>query len=453
MKTHILLFGILALAILPLRSDDGSKVVAGEKKLAPAITKADSEDWKPDWLTELSLTFRESYDSNVYDSNVPPLGNQDSMISTISPKIDINFVPMIGDKDAGLEKLTLCYNPVISYYHAETGENNTAHNIGNLIKGKAGDFSYDLSNLFTVVDGNTTALAYPNGFNFYSATVTRNRRSQIDEVGKLSLRYDLNKEWFVRTVAQTFYQDYGTRLMSMVPGYLNYIDRFDVNVGPDVGYHFTKDFAVTLGYRAGHQGQSIFGNNQGPTGSGGSDNNNYQRVLVGLEGKPWPWLKLEISAGPDFRHYGNDIPTDSAVNEDRNFNRIFCDSKMTFLLTRDDTLSFMVKQWQWISSVSVATYQDETYRMGYKRQWTKDFSSEIFIQHAEADFDSYGPPGRDDSMDTVGTTLVYQLNKHVTMDLGYSVDRGGSAYMPGATQPVGRDFTCHLVTFGTAYKF
>jgi opacity protein-like surface antigen len=447
---------LLTLEILPILAaaiawgDDsltGSQVSDGRKK-APAVMKDDSEWKKPDWLTELSIAFREMYDSNVYYCNVPPLGNQDSMVSIISPKFDINFVPLLGIQDDGFEKVTLSYNPVINYYHAETGENYTTHNIGNLIKGKIDDFSYDLNSLLIVTDGNTVSLPYPNGFNaFVSAPVIRNRRAHVSELGKLTLRYDLNRDWFVRTTAQTVYQDFGIRMMAQVPGYLNFLDRFDVNVGPDIGYNVTRDFAVTLGYRAGHQGQSMFGNNQGAGATGGSANNNYQRALVGLDGKPWPWLKMDVSAGPDFRHYGNDIPS----SEDRNFNRIYSDSKLSFLVTKDDTISLLIKQWQWLSSTSVTTLEDECYRIGYKRQWTREFSSEVFAQYADYNYDTY--LNRDDNITTFGTTLTYQFNKHVTVDLAYSLDRGGTAYIPGATQPVGRDLTRHLASLGIKYSF
>ncbi|MDD2708010.1 MAG: hypothetical protein PHV34_08375 [Verrucomicrobiae bacterium] len=435
------------LTSLSLPADDGSKIAAPKKQAVPIAAESPGEWKKPDWLTEVSLTFRESYDSNVYYCNVPPLGNQDSMISTINPKFGINFVPLLGIKDDGFEKLTLAYSPVINYYHAETSENHTAHNIGNQIKGRVEDFSYDLNSLFMVVDGNDTSLAYPNGFNAYApAPVIRNRRAQIAEIGKLTLRYDLNSDWFVRTVAQTVYQDFGVRMMSTVPGYLNFIDRYDVNVGPDIGYNVTKEFAVALGFRAGHQGQSMFdGGNAGASAT--SDNNNYMRALAGLEGKPWSWLQLNVSAGPDFRHYGNDIPS----NQDRNFNRIYSDSRINFLVTKDDTISLLIKQWQWLSTTSVTPLEDETYRIGYKRQWTKEFSSEVFAQYGDYNYDT--PLNRDDNVETYGLTLVYQFNKHITLDLGYSLDRGGSAYIPGATQPVGRDLTRHLATMGIKYSF
>jgi hypothetical protein len=458
LKCMLLSIGIVALVASTLRADDGLKSVVEKKPSASPTLESGGEWKKPDWLTELSLTFRESYDSNVYYSNVPPLANQDSMVSTISPKFDINFVPLLDAKDVGMEKLTLSYNPVISYYHAETGENNTAHNIGNQIKGKADDFSYDLTSLLTVVDGSNVALAFPNGYNTISANAqTRNRRAQTDEVGKLSLRYELNDKWFVRTVAQTLYQDFSTRFMSTaaVPGYLNYIDRYDVNVGPDIGYKAYKDFAVALGYRAGHQGQSVFASNNqnSATQAGGSNNNNYQRVLVGLEGAPWKWLKLDVSAGPDFRHYGNDIP----VKEDRNFNRIYSDSKITFLPTAEDTITLLIRQSQWLSSTSISTCEDETFRFGYKRQWTKDFSAEVFAQLSDSNYDSnpaIATANRDDNVATFGLNLVYKLNKNITFDLGYQAERGGSAYMPNS--PIcnaGRDYTRHLVGFGTKYSF
>ena len=445
MKFHSILF-LLAMAA-GLQADVGPDGVPSKKKTAPAPAETPSSGWKkPEWLTELSLTFRESYDSNVYYCHSDPnpgqrsLTNQDSLVSTINPRFTLNFVPLLGIQTEGFEKLTLTYNPVINYYHAETGENYTAHNVGNQVKGKVGDFSYDLNSVFTVVDGSDTSLPYPNGFNaFVPAPVIRNRRAQTDEVGKLVLRYDLNPDWFVRTTAQTLYQDFSVRMMSQVPGYLNFIDRYDVNVGPDVGYNVTKAFAVALGWRAGHQHQSIF--------NGNSDSNNYQRILAGLEGKPVSWLQMNVSAGPDFRHYGNDVPN----NQDRNFRRIYCDALFTVTATKQDSFTLLVRQWQGLSTTSVTPLEDQVGRFGYKRQWTKDFSSEVFAQYADYNYDT--PLNRDDDLETYGLSLVYQLTPNVTLDWGYSLDRGGSAYIPGAAQPVGRDLTRHLASMGIKYSF
>ena len=65
--------------------------------------------------------------------------------------------------------------------------------------------------------------------------------------------------------------------------------------------------ALTVGYRYGSQFQQQF------TPSISSDYTNYssstyQRVLFGVEGKPWDWLTVQMDGGPDFRDYNVHAP-------------------------------------------------------------------------------------------------------------------------------------------------
>ena len=84
---------------------------------------------RPAWLTEASLGAKESYDDNVFFSGVdaPPaykvpagsvaaLKDLSSWIITMSPKVDVNFAPLLGDQKA-LQVLSLAYAPDFVTYH------------------------------------------------------------------------------------------------------------------------------------------------------------------------------------------------------------------------------------------------------------------------------------------------------------------------------------------------
>ena len=131
--------------------------------------------------------------------------------------------------------------------------------------------------------------------NAYATCAPREHREQFNDRGTVAFQYDCDK-WFVRPTASLLYYDMMTKKID-VTGYQNYASRYDINGGPDFGYRVEPQMAVTLGYRYGHQYQEQFGF------SPYSSPSDYQRVLVGIEGKPWKWLEMKLQGGPDFRSY------------------------------------------------------------------------------------------------------------------------------------------------------
>ena len=201
-----------------------------------------------------------------------------------------------------------------------------AHKIGDTIKGQAGDFSFSLDNAFLYNDGNHQAPIYAlnqisgagaNQFdqyrNVYAHAVARERLAQTQDRATVLLQYDWDK-FFVRPVASlldyNLMTDWHNTKNSPWMGYQNYVDRYDVNGGVDLGYKLTPKLAATLGYRYGSQYQQQFP--AAITSDNHYSSSDYQRVLLGLEGKPWNWLNVKLAGGPDFRSYNSLAPVNDS---------------------------------------------------------------------------------------------------------------------------------------------
>src|SRR5579864_8331928 len=118
---------------------------------------ASASSWlqKPAWLIDLSLGVREGYDDNVFMSgvpskNLPPftvapgsvaaLPNRSSWVTTVSPKLGVNFAPLLGSQSA-FETLSLAYAPDFAVYHDQSSVSYDAHHFVTAIKGRSGNFS------------------------------------------------------------------------------------------------------------------------------------------------------------------------------------------------------------------------------------------------------------------------------------------------------------------------
>lgn len=449
---------VMLASLAPVRAGTDAKTVADPKQIEAPLADAKqiqaSDDMKkPAWLSELSLTTKEVYDSNVFGADVnrsaafPKIANVSSWMTSVTPKIAINFVPLIdpSDGDKSVEALTVSYAPEVVRYYDAASENYEAHRIGTTFKGKVDSFSYSLDNSFMYLDGNKTSPQYATA-SAYGTAIARERRSQMQERGKLVLRNDWD-QWFVRGVGTTCYYDlntehYDNSATSSRPGWQNWVDRFDVNYGIDVGYKVTQDFAATLGYRRGHQFQEHFNWAAGRA----SNDNDYDRVVAGVEGKPVKWLKIELQAGPSFHYYDNTL---MATGHAQEIDQLYIDGNATIQITADDSIVLGVKQWQWVSSTGVASYEDKTYGATYKHKWTKEFSTTAGVLVQDSHYNA--PTTRDDWLYTYSCGAAYAFNEHFTLTADYSYSRGENAMDDPSAN--GREFERNIVTLGVKAAF
>lgn len=425
---------------------------------SPALTSFQ----RPPWLTDLSVGVKESWDSNVYlsgaDRRLPPSfvlvpgsvaarKNEDSWVTTVSPKVGVNFAPLLGSSNA-LQVLTLGYAPDIAQYHNERTEDYTAHRLATTIKAHEGDFQFNLENGFNYIDGDSVAPTYPNALlSAYASAAPRERRRQIQDRSKIAFQYD-QESFFLRPTASLLYYDLMT-LQTNELGYQNYVDRYDVNGGLDFGYKLKPDLAAILGYRYGHQYQQQLSFDLH------SATCDYQRVLAGLEGKPCKWLTVSLLGGPDFRNYEADKPGSHIASvKDQNLITYYGEAGITADLTTADALTFKYRGFQWVSSVGRVPYFDSVYDLSYRHKFSPKLLLEVGGRIQTSDYTSgnLASSQRNDGMFSTSLGVTYAFTSFLSANLTYNVDLGRN-FQDGVVNPQNREFDRHLVSLGMLVKF
>ncbi len=438
---------------------------------SPAAASAAAEWQKPAWLTDLSLGVKESYDDNLLLVSGNGLSPQSSWVTTVSPKIGFNFAPLLGNQKT-LQTLSLVYAPDFNIYEGASSQSYDAHKIGDTIRGQIGDFSYSLDNAFLYNDGNHQAPIYAlnqiSGAganqldqyrNVYGYGVARERMAQTQDRATIVLRYDWDK-FFVRPVASlldyNLMTDWHNTGAAPWKGYQNFVDRYDVNGGVDLGYKLTPGLAATLGYRYGSQYQQQFP--AAITSDNHYSSSDYQRVLLGLEGRPWNWLNVKLAGGPDFRSYNSLTP----VN-DHHPVKYYGEAVLTATITPSQSVTFNYKQWQWVSSTGKVPYFDSTYALTYHWNATKQLGLDVGGKVLEGDYtvgNEVNPAGqnsslRDDMEYELSAGVTYAFTKHLSANLAYTYDVGANALnnLPATLGPEYRNFEHQVASLGVQYKF
>jgi hypothetical protein len=245
--------------------------------------------------------------------------------------------------------------------------------------------------------------------------------------------------WFFRPAASSYIHDFQTQLKdpAQFPFYQNYVDRNDFNIGIDAGYKAVKDGYLFIAYRSGWQHEDSL-----PPGSF-DYSNDYQRLLLGFEGKVTGWLKFNLFIGPDWRNFNHRTPP----GFDPDPVKLFVDGSAVITVTKADTLTVTVKQFEQPAFGTPSAYEDITYEIAGRHRFNDKFT-------ATAGFKAYGgdweaPVRREDWIYTTSATLAYSHEKHFSAELAYSYDWVDSR-VPNTP---GREFTRHLVSLGAKYSF
>jgi len=396
------------------------------------------------------LGVKETYDDNVYLQDSKPLAtvphavreNQASFVTTISPKISADYKPC----DAF--NLSASYAPDIVFYHAEPSENYVAHRGLFNIGGRFEDTSYEIITAPTIVDGNDQSNTFgtPGSPPAVGGIPLRERRDQsmLRESFRLT---QVVGPWFFRPVAAFYTHDFQNeqRLTTLYRGYLNYIDREDINGGMDIGYEVHPKTYVVVGYRYGEQEQyDLLGVNS-------VYDSTYQRALLGLEGSPAPWIKLAILAGPEIRDWDRGTPV--KFNEDEIL--YWVDATLTLMQTKQDTIILSHKRFEQPAFTSHSVYEDITYDLACKHKFTDQLTVgagfRIYIGNWQH------PVYREDWILTPSLSVTYAFNKHFTAEFSYSHDDAEShtpnKRLPPLYSGIGREFTRNLISLGVKYTF
>jgi opacity protein-like surface antigen len=441
---------------------------------------------KSKWLTELSLGFREGFDNKVYASGVdwkyypssyqgPYPGsvtaekNRGSFFETISPRVAVDPAKLLGD-DSIWKQLAFSYAPDFVFYNDAPSESYSAHRLASTIAAKCDNVSYLLDEGCTYIDGDKFGPTYPG--KYYSVPgqgILRERRKQWQDRTAASLTYD-QESWFLRPTFSLLDYDLKTDQLNVPAkdaGYLNYVDRYDVNGGADVGYQVMKDFAVTMGYRAGYQYQQKLPLAVDPYGQSASSD--YQRLLLGIEGKPLNWLTVKFQAGPDFRDYNAAAPV-----RDRNPVTFYGEGSLTAKASVDDTISFNYRQWRWVSSTGCSPDNESSYDLGYKHRFADQWSGKLGVRAQSADYScgeswtsgNHNPVAalpyyKNDWLYVFSAGVQYDVTANLSLDIAYAASLGRNAQdaadlakMSGNQLPaLKRQFDDQVVSLGAKFKF
>jgi opacity protein-like surface antigen len=284
----------------------------------------------------------------------------------------------------------------------------------------------------------------------YATAAPRERRKQYQDRAKISLQYDAEK-WFIRPTASLLYYNLLTEL-SALPGYQNYCDRYDVNGGLDLGYKLRPQLVVTLGYRYGRQYQEQFPLRIDPRGL--SSSSDYQRVLLGLEGKPWKWLTVAFQGGPDFRVYEPNTATHTTPVNDFHPTKPYGEASITAEITAKDTLTFKYRQWEWVASTGKLPYFDSFYDLSYRRKLCEQVFLDLGgrIQSADYNGGTIVSCQRNDLLYSVSAGVTWSLTPNLVVNASYALNLGRNAQQ-NVLLPVYRDFDQNVASLGVTFRF
>jgi hypothetical protein len=423
---------------------------------------------KPAWLSDLSLGVKESYDDNVLRVSGNGLPTESSWVDVLSLKLGFNLASVLADPGT-FQTFSLVYQPDRATYSSASSENFTANRVNLVVNGKSGALSFGLDEAFLYNDGsklaptfalNQLAGAAGNQNDKYRNSLAhapaRERRNQYQDRYTAFLQFDTQYVFF-RPVSALNFIDMNTYLFntSVAPykGYQDWIDRYDINVGADIGFKVAPHWAITVGYRDGYQYQQQY--SLAINSDQHYSSNHYQRVLFGLEGK-LDWLTLTFFGGPDFRDFNPNTPI-----SDLHTTRYYGEASGTAKLSKKQSLTLRYKDYIFVSSTGLVPYEEYTYSLLYHWDATKqlgiDLGAKLFEHNYTLGDDVAGSaPSLRQDLDYEGLAgLTYVITPHLIASLNYNYDQGRNnlSSLAATYAPSYRNFTEGVYAAGLQYKF
>ncbi|MBE2216034.1 MAG: hypothetical protein IAE82_19325 [Opitutaceae bacterium] len=363
-----------------------------------------------------TATLEQSYDTNVMLQSVAGLAEIESWVTALSANL--------GAEWRGVDGTTarLGYAPTWTQFEARESEDSIAQRLTASLGGKAAGGTYAVQGSAAFVDGSHDSVVF-SGIGGAPATggaTVRDRRDQ--GVYRASARAEWKRgDWFARPVASLYLADFRTR-QSAQTGYLNHVDRDDLNAGLDLGRAVRTGLSAYLGYRYGGQDQDKL------LAYPEEYDNTYDRILAGLDGALAPWLSVALAAGPEFRRYG---PHVHATFPDRDVTLLYLDATATATVARTDVVAMQVKQFQQLSFAGRGAFDDLNIDLAWRHTFSPRASAGLTLHAYNTDF--LAPAVRDDWLCTARLQGSFTLSAAWTIEASLLLERGDSAIaaMPG----------------------
>jgi hypothetical protein len=422
MVKNISLRGVLIVLVLILFSNTSSAQTPTPTPSSP-------------WSISASISIKEGYDDNVFLQDVTALADRESWVTTIIPRIGLTY-----QKNKSF-KATLSYSPEASIYHSEQTESNVGHRGLLNFSGVSNKTAWEFNNSLLRIDGDRLGPNFLPGGDIpaIGGVPLRDRRDAaiVRNTTKVTTTF---KDWFVRPNFSLYHHDFKTEQHARVgrfAGYENYIDRYELNGGIDIGRKVADSTWLVFGYRLGHQEQGKL------LGVNSVYSNNYHRILAGIEGTPKKWLKLNLLAGPDIRDFDDNTPA--------NFNRdeviYYVEATATITPTKRDTILITSKRYEQPAFASHSVYEDITYDFAWRRKPTDKLTYGIGFRIYGGDWQ--GPVNREDWIYTPTAMLSYAINKRWSAEADYSYDWVDST-VPNTRA---REYIRNVASFGLKFTF
>lgn len=392
---------------------------------------AGGEMAKP-WTGSATVAVREVFDSNVFLQDVTDQADRESLVTTVVPSMALTY------RDGTWGQWTLQYAPEAVFFHSESTEDHVLHRVGLNGSGKSGAWGWDWQNALVVLDGSDLGPTYTGqgGAPAAGGPQVRDRRDAAIYRGGLRVTRSWGP-WWVRPVFAAYLHDFQTRHQA-TPGYLNFVDRNDLNGGVDLGWAARAGTKLGIGYRYGGQDQAQL------LSYPEQYDNRYHRILGLAEGTPKEWLTLAIALGPEFREYGDSVP---AAFGDREVVNLFVDASVTLRPTAADTVVLSAKQFEQPGFAGRSTYEDLTYDVAWRHRLSDQWTFSVVGRAYNTDF--LAPVWRDDWVLSGSLAVSYAVTKRFQAEVSGTCEDGESR-VPDTR---GRDYSRQLVALGLKYTF
>ena len=246
--------------------------------------------------------------------------------------------------------------------------------------------------------------------------------------------------------------------LSISAGCQNYADRFDLNGGGDFGYKVLPKTALTLGYRYGREYQQQFPTAIDKTHT--SATSDYQRLLVGIEGKPAEWITLALQVGPDWRRYPATTASHTTPLANLHPRKYYGEASATVTATKADTIELKGKQWVWVSSTGKIPYIESTYELAYRHKFDAKLAMDAGLKYGQSNYTiATGTSAlRNDKLYAGSAGLSYAFTPQWNVSLAYVAESGrngedGLGKLSPAIDPAWREFNHHVVSGTVGRKF
>ena len=439
--------------------------------LLTTVHGASVQGWQlSDKLTlKADLTLKETYDDNVfildtapYPWLTPPAGytisapRLESLVTSITPSLVLTYKP-----DAAFAA-TLSYAPEFTWYESAHSEDYVAHRAAMNFSGKFDEVTYDWLNSAVWIDGSNFGFVTmrPGDCRAIGGIPLRDRRDAAIYRDSLKVTIPVGK-WFFRPVLTSYVHDFQTAQQANLAVnknsyiYDNYVDRWEMNAGLDIGYEVFDKTKLVAGYRYGHQDQGKILKEGAVAGSvvnaSSAYINDYQRFLLGVEGAPAPWVKLAVLAGPDVRDWQRVTPAGFARGEVT----WYVDALVTLLPTKDDTITFKMMRFEQPASTSQSIYEDIRYDLVWRHKFSDKFTAGAGLTLYIGDWQA--PVVREDWIYTPSLMASYAFNSNFSAEASWSYDNAVNKVTPVAgtstEYAAGRQFKRNLVSIALKYAF